>query len=56
LIGQGGLGALILDGFYRDFRTPEVVGAVLSVALAMFFDLALLLAERLLTPWSARQS
>jgi osmoprotectant transport system permease protein len=55
LIGQGGLGALILDGFYRDFRTPEVVGTVLSVALAVGVDVGLIALERLLTPWSVRR-
>ena len=55
LIGQGGLGALILDGYRRDFRTPLVVGAVLSVALAVAADLGLLLVQRLLTPWAARR-
>ena len=54
LIGQGGLGALILDGFYRDFRTPEVVGALLSVGLAVFADIALTGLERALTPWAKR--
>jgi osmoprotectant transport system permease protein len=52
LIGQGGLGALILDGLYRDFRTPEVVGAALSVGLAVTADVTLSLVERLVTPWA----
>lgn len=52
LIGQGGLGALILDGFNRDFRTPEVVGTALSVALAVVADVSLIGVERVLTPWS----
>jgi osmoprotectant transport system permease protein len=52
LIGQGGLGALLYDGLIRDFRTPLVVGAVLSVALAVLCDLLLALAQRLLTPWA----
>ena len=51
LIGQGGFGQLILDGYLRDFRTPLVVGAVLSVALAVVADLALLGLQRLVTPW-----
>ena len=33
LIGQGGLGQLMRDGFERDFRTPLVVGVALTVAL-----------------------
>jgi osmoprotectant transport system permease protein len=52
LIGQGGLGQLILEGLTRDFRTPLVVGSVLSVALAALADLGLAGVERLVTPWS----
>jgi osmoprotectant transport system permease protein len=54
LIGQGGLGRLILDGFTRDFRTALVVGGVLSVALAVTADLVLLGVQRLATPWARR--
>jgi len=52
LLGQGGLGQLLLDGLIRDFRTPLVVGAVLSVALAVACDLVLAFCQRLLTPWA----
>lgn len=52
LIGRGGLGQLILDGLTRDFRTPVVVGSVLSVALAIIADLALVGLQRLATPWA----
>jgi osmoprotectant transport system permease protein len=52
LIGEGGFGDLINDGLSRDFPTPIVVGAVLSVALAIAFDLLFVLVERLLTPWA----
>jgi osmoprotectant transport system permease protein len=52
LIGQGGLGALMYDGLQRDFRTPLVVGIVLSLALAVVADLLLVLAQRLSTPWA----
>jgi len=51
LIGQGGLGQLLLDGFKRDFRTPLTVGIVLSLALAIVADLLLLGALRIATPW-----
>ncbi|HMN98807.1 MAG TPA: ABC transporter permease [Miltoncostaeaceae bacterium] len=54
IIGQGGLGDLILDGLRRTYWTPMVVGAVLSVALALVLDLALWLLERALTPWARR--
>lgn len=54
LIGQGGLGYLILIGIQRFFSTPLLVGAVLSVALAIAADGALVLVQRRLTPWSRR--
>jgi osmoprotectant transport system permease protein len=53
LIGQGGLGQLILDGLARDFRTPLVVGTVLAVALATAIDVLFAGAHRVLMPWSA---
>jgi osmoprotectant transport system permease protein len=56
LIGQGGLGDFILDGLNRDFKTPLVVGTVLSVALAVTADLLLLLLQHALTPWSRRRT
>ena len=55
IIGQGGLGQLILDGLRRDFTTPLIVGTVLSVLLATTIDVTLVTVERLLTPWSRRR-
>lgn len=52
LIGQGGLGALILDGFILFFSTPLIVGALLSVTLAVVADAALAALQRLATPWA----
>lgn len=54
IIGQGGLGNLILDGLRRTYWTPMVVGAVLSVALALVLDLLLFLIGRAVTPWARR--
>jgi osmoprotectant transport system permease protein len=51
LIGQGGLGALMLDGLNRDFRTPLTVGIVLSLGFAVVADLLLVLLLRVATPW-----
>lgn len=51
LIGEGGLGKLILDGLIRDFRTPLVVGGALSVALAVSADVGIARAQRALMPW-----
>lgn len=52
LIGKGGLGAFILQGLEQFFSTPIILGAALSVALALVADGALLLLQRLLTPWT----
>lgn len=56
LITYGGLGRLIYDGFFRSFRTPLVVGTVLSIALAVAADLLLAGVGRLLTPWARRRA
>lgn len=52
LIGLGGLGRLMYDGYLRTFHTPLVVGAVLSVAIAIAADLGLVGIQRLVTPWA----
>ena len=52
LIGKGGLGAFILDGVRRFFPTEILLGAVLSVALAVLGDRTLVGVQRLLTPWA----
>ncbi len=54
LIGKGGLGYLILQGFERFFQTETIVGGVLSIVLAVVADAFVLLAARLLTPWARR--
>ena len=51
LIGQGGLGFFILQGLRRFFTTEIMVGAVMSVVLAVAIDFLLVGAERALTPW-----
>lgn len=54
LIGQGGLGQLMMTGLLRPgiFETMIYVGAILSVALAVLADIGLLAVERALTPWT----
>jgi osmoprotectant transport system permease protein len=52
LIGQGGLGRLIMDGLRRGFATMTITGAVCSVLLAVVADLLFVLALRQLTPWN----
>ena len=56
LIGQGGLGLLMTDGFQRDFRTPLVVGIVLTVVFAVVADALLLGLQKAVTPWARRRA
>lgn len=55
LIGKGGLGHFILLGLQQFFSTATLVGAVLSVVLALLADGLLLVMQRALTPWSRRR-
>ena len=52
VIGFGGYGGLINDGLSRDFNTPVVVGAALSILMALVLDVLLVFLERVLTPWT----
>jgi len=52
LIGQGGFGYFILLGMQRFFSTALIVGATLSILLAMLADGLLVLAQHWTTPWA----
>jgi osmoprotectant transport system permease protein len=54
IIGQGGLGRLILDGLRRTFWTPMTIGAGLSILLALVLDGLILVAGKWATPWDRR--
>ena len=55
IVGNGGLGELILEGFNSNFYRAEITTAcVLCVALAVAADLLLVAAQRVLAPWSRR--
>jgi osmoprotectant transport system permease protein len=57
LIGLGGFGRFILEGFRtinQNANTIMLVGAVLSVVLAVAADLLLLAGEKVLAPWSRK--
>jgi len=56
LIGEGGLGQLMLRGFNRSFPTMVYVGVVMSVVLAVTLDLLLVGLQRLLTPWARKRT
>jgi osmoprotectant transport system permease protein len=54
VIGTGGFGKLIIEGFNNNFYRAEIVtGTLACVGLALFADVFLAGATRLLVPWSA---
>lgn len=52
LIGVSSLGSLFTDGFQRNITAEVVVGIVAVVLLAVLFDVACLILQRLYTPWT----
>ncbi len=54
LFGRGGLGQLIFEGLRLTDTTRIIVGAVLSVVLALAAESLLLLLQRRLSPWARR--
>jgi osmoprotectant transport system permease protein len=56
LIGIGGLGGLITEGFRRNNAVEMVIAIGLIVVIALILDALLLLTGKLITPWTrARQ-
>jgi osmoprotectant transport system permease protein len=54
-IGRGGLGEFIFEGLATFFNTELLLGAVLTVALALAADLLVLRSQRILAPWYRRK-
>jgi osmoprotectant transport system permease protein len=52
LVAYGGLGNLIRDGVSTNFRAELLTASVLCVVLALLLDVLLVLAQRVLTPWT----
>jgi osmoprotectant transport system permease protein len=55
IIGKGGLGRFILDGLNTFDSTLSILGAVLSLLLALGVDFLLVRVERFITPWARRR-
>jgi osmoprotectant transport system permease protein len=56
LVGEGGLGQLMLRGFNRSFPTMVYVGVAMSIVLAVTLDLLLVGLQLVLTPWARRRT
>jgi osmoprotectant transport system permease protein len=52
LVGISSLGTLFTDGFQRGIAEEVLTGIVLTVALAMLLDAIVVIAGRILTPWT----
>jgi osmoprotectant transport system permease protein len=55
-IGLGGFGYFIFQGLSVLFYTEIILGAVLTVALALSVDALILWGQRRLSPWSQRRA
>jgi osmoprotectant transport system permease protein len=55
-IGAGGLGTQIYGGGNLTFPTSVIIAAAIGIAMAFALDGALLLAQRLTTPWRRARS
>lgn len=51
LIGVSQLGDLLVDGFNRTITGELLTGIIACIVLALVFDVVILLATRVLTPW-----
>ncbi len=55
LVGHGGLGQIVLNGFTNNFyRAPILAGTLLAVMLGLILEWLLVLLERRLSPWALR--
>ena len=56
IVGAGGLGTLLYEAFPSEFKAQILAASVLCVLLAVVLDVALLGAQRLMTPWAASRN
>jgi len=54
IVSYGGLGNLLLRAVGNQFKAQILAASLLCVALAVALDLLLVLAQRLMTPWTRR--
>jgi osmoprotectant transport system permease protein len=52
VLGIGSLGSLFTDGFQRNIPEEILTGIVLTIAIAILIDLALVALGRVLMPWT----
>lgn len=52
LVSYGGLGNLIKDGVSSNFRAELMTASILCVVIAVLFDVLIVFAQWLLTPWA----
>jgi osmoprotectant transport system permease protein len=55
LIGEGGLGNLIDEGFNNDFKAEVFYASVLCVVIALVLDALIVGIQRAVLPWTRRR-
>jgi osmoprotectant transport system permease protein len=56
LVAHGGLGNLISDGVFNNFRAELLAACVLCVLIAVALDVLLVAVQQVLTPWTRRRA
>jgi osmoprotectant transport system permease protein len=56
IVAYGGLGNMLLEGFRQDFKAQIFAASVLCVALAVVFDIILVVIQWSLTPWARKRA
>jgi osmoprotectant transport system permease protein len=54
ILDEGGLGDLLVEGQFSNFKAQVLTTSVLCVLLAIVLDLLLVGTQRVLTPWTRR--
>ena len=52
LVANGGLGNLIADGVFSNFKAELLAACLLCVVIAVLLDVVIVAAQRLATPWT----
>lgn len=56
IVSYGGLGNMLLQGFQTDFKAQILAASLLCVALAVVFDIILVVIQWALTPWTRKRA
>jgi osmoprotectant transport system permease protein len=56
IVAYGGLGNMLLEGFRQDFKAQILAASLMCVALAVVFDIVLVIVQWIVTPWARKRA